>query len=138
MLMEMFLKINQKHRIPSLLNSNVELALKFDFDGVHCNGAQMQEIRRCIQKFKYVFFSAHSLQEIQEADKQGANGITISPIFPTPNKGTPLGIEFLNNLELANFNAELFALGGIISAQQVQEISKTKIQNFASIRYFLG
>ena len=138
MLMEMFLKINQKHRIPSLLNSNVELALKFDFDGVHCNGAQMQEIRRCIQKFKYVFFSAHSLQEIQEADKQGANGITISPIFPTPNKSTPLGIDFLNSLEPANFNAELFALGGIINAQQVQEISKTKIQNFASIRYFLG
>ena len=137
-LMEIFLNINQKYRIPSLLNSNLELALKFGFDGVHCNGAQMQEIKNCKQKFQYVFFSAHSTQEIQDADKQGANGITISPIYQTPSKGTPLGIEFLNSLEPANFKAELFALGGIISNQQVQEISKTKIQNFASIRYFLG
>ncbi|WP_297812287.1 thiamine phosphate synthase [uncultured Helicobacter sp.] len=137
-LIEVFLSINQKHKIVSLLNSNINLALEFGFEGVHCNGSQMQQIKVAREKkLPFVFFSAHSLQEIQEADKQGANGITISPIFQTPNKGTPLGIEFLNSLEPANFKAEIFALGGIISQQQIQELTTTKIQNFASIRYFL-
>lgn len=98
----------------------------------------MRQIKAARKKLPLVFFSAHSLQEIQEADKQGANGITISPIFETPNKGTPLGIEFLNSIEPENFKAKLFALGGIITQAQLQEIATTKIQNFASIRYFLG
>ncbi|WP_416824182.1 thiamine phosphate synthase [Helicobacter ganmani] len=137
-LMEVFLNLNRSYGISSLLNSNLDLALEFGFDGVHCNGTQIRQIKAAREKLPLVFFSAHSLQEIQEADKQGANGITISPIFKTPNKGTPLGIDFLNSIEPKNLKAELFALGGIITQAQLQEIATTKIQNFASIRYFLG
>lgn len=136
-LIEVFLNLNQRHRIISLLNSNLDLAIQFGFDGVHCNSSQMQQIRIAKEKLPYVFFSAHSLQEIQEANQQGADGITISPIFETPNKGTPLGIEFLNALEPQEFSAEIFALGGIITQAQIQKLSTTKIKNFASIRYFL-
>lgn len=137
-LIEVFLKLNQKHRIVSLLNSNLDLAIQFGFDGVHCNGSQMQQIRIAKEKLPYIFFSAHSLQEIREANQQGANGITISPIFKTPNKGTPLGIDFLNALEPKDFSAEIFALGGIITQTQIQKLSTTKIKSFASIRYFLN
>ncbi|TLD89237.1 thiamine phosphate synthase [Helicobacter sp. MIT 05-5294] len=137
-LIEVFLKLNQKHKIPSLLNSNLDLAIQFGFDGVHCNSSQMWQIPLAKTKLPFVFFSAHNLQEMREADKQGANGITISPIFQTPNKGIPLGIDFLKTLNPKDFLAEIFALGGIISQQQLQQLAQTKIQNFASIRYFLS
>lgn len=137
-LIEIFLNLNQKYKIISLLNSNLDLAIQFGFDGVHCNGSQIQQIRLAKTKLPFVFFSAHSLKEMQRADEQGANGITISPIFETPNKGTPLGINFLRALEPKDFTAEIFALGGIINQQQLQKLSTTKVQNFASIRYFLN
>ncbi len=137
-LIEVFLKLNQRYKVTSLLNSHLELAIHFGFEGVHCNSSQMRQIRIAKTKLPFVFFSAHNLQEIQEADQQGANGITISPIFKTPNKGIPLGINFLDTLEPKDFSAEIFALGGIINQTQIQKLTKTKIQNFASIRYFLG
>ena len=60
------------------------------------------------------------------------------PIFKTQNKGQPLGIDFLEKLNPKNYQAEIFALGGIIGAKEVEAISKTSIKNFASIRYFLS
>ncbi|MDE5603593.1 MAG: thiamine phosphate synthase, partial [Helicobacter sp.] len=35
-LLEIFLKLNQSYKIPSLINSNFELGIKFGFDGLHC------------------------------------------------------------------------------------------------------
>lgn len=137
-LLEVFLKLNQYCKIPSLVNSNLAIALKFGFDGLHCNGMQMQQIAEAKKKIPLVFYSAHSSKEILQADLEGANGITISPIFKTQNKGQPLGIDFLEKLNPKNYQAEIFALGGIIGAKEVEAISKTSIKNFASIRYFLS
>ena len=131
-------KLNQYYKIPSLVNSNLAIALKFGFDGLHCNGMQMQQIAEAKKKIPLVFYSAHSSEEILQADLEGANGITISPIFKTQNKGQPLGIDFLEKLNPKNYQAEIFALGGIIGAKEVEAISKTSIKSFASIRYFLS
>lgn len=137
-LLEVFLKLNQNYKIPSLLNSHLDMALKYGFEGLHCKGSQIHQIASVKQKLPLVFFSAHNKKEIKEADSYGADGITISPIFPTPNKGKPLGVDFLKTLNPKDYKAEIFALGGIISQKEVLEISKTPICNFASIRYFLA
>ncbi len=135
-LIESFLSLNDRFGVVSLLNSNIDLALKLGFSGIHCNAEQLNEIQSLKQKFSYVFFSAHNLEEIKKADLQGANGITISPIFETPNKGKPLGIDFLKKIPPCK--ADIFALGGIISQAQVKSLKQTRIRNFASIRYFLN
>ncbi len=114
------------------------MALKYGFEGLHCNGNQIRQITLAKQKLPLVFFSAHNTEEIKKADSYGANGITISPIFATPNKGKPLGVDFLKTLNPKDYKAEIFALGGIISQKKVLEISQTPICNFASIRYFLA
>lgn len=137
-LFEVFLKLNQSYQIPSLLNSYFDVALQYGFDGLHCNGKQMHQISDAIQKLPLVFFSAHNEQEIKEADSYGANGIAISPIFQTPNKGKPLGVDFLKRLDLNCYKAEIFALGGIISQKEILEISQIPFCGFASIRYFLN
>ena len=107
-LLEVFLKLNQYYKIPSLVNSNLAIALKFGFDGLHCNGMQMQQIAEAKKKIPLVFYSAHSSEEILQADLEGANGITISPIFKTQNKGQPLGIDFLYLDVLSNNTDHLF------------------------------
>ena len=137
-LFEVFLKLNQNYQIPSLLNSHFEMALEYGFDGLHCNGKQIQQISDAKQKLPLVFFSAHNEQEIREADSYGADGITLSPIFATPNKGKPLGIDFLKTLNLDCYKAKIFALGGIISQKEILEISRIPFCGFASIRYFLS
>ena len=136
-LCETFLKLNQEYKIPSLLNSFIEIAKKYGFSGIHCNSTQKNRIQELCQDFSYIFYSAHSLQDIKEADSFGANGIAISPIFKTPNKDKPKGIDFLNTIDTDSIKADIFALGGIITDSHIKEIQSTKIKNFASIRYFL-
>ena len=136
-LCEVFLRLNQEYKIPSLLNSLVEIAKQYNFDGIHCNSMQKNKIQELSKNFPYIFYSAHSLQDIKEADFFGAKGITISPIFTTPNKNKPKGIDFLNTIDLDFLKADIFALGGIITDSHVKQIQSTKIKNFASIRYFL-
>lgn len=137
-LLEIFLELNSVFNVVSLLNSNADLALKLGFDGVHCNSMQLDRIQDCKKSLKYVFYSAHDINGIEEADKQGADGITISPIFKTPNKGEPLGIAFLKHINPKAYKAEIFALGGIVTEVEINALKQTQIQNFASIRYFLN
>lgn len=134
-LLEIFLALNKEFCVKSLLNSNIDLALKLGFYGVHCNGSQKQNLAQIKKNFSCVFFSAHSLEDIAFAEKCGIDGVTISPIFKTPNKGNPLGVEFLKTVET---NLEVYALGGIVSQSIIDLLQKNGIQNFASIRYFLN
>jgi thiamine-phosphate pyrophosphorylase len=61
--------------------------------------------------------------------------VTYSPIFTTPNKGEPKGIEDLKDvLEITEI--KIFALGGIVEDEQIKSISQTDSFGFASIRYF--
>lgn len=137
-LLEIFLALNNKFNVVSLLNSNASLALTLGFNGVHCNRTQINEIPYYKKQFQYVFYSAHDVQSLEKANGMGANGITISPIFKTANKGIPLGIEFLKQIHPKNYQAEIFALGGIISSSEISALKQTQIHNFASIRYFLN
>ncbi|PKT76114.1 thiamine phosphate synthase [Helicobacter winghamensis] len=137
-LLEIFLELNCKFNVISLINSNANLGLKLGFDGVHCNGAQLDQIQNYKKRFQYVFYSAHNLQDLDKADKMGASGITISPIFQSPNKGIPLGIEFLKRINPKDYQAEIFALGGIVTEIEIDVLKQTQIHNFASIRYFLN
>ena len=74
-------------------------------------------------------------EEVLKAQKVGADYVTYSPIFTTPNKGKPKGIEDLKII-LDKVDIKVFALGGIINKAQIEEIASTKAFGFASIRYF--
>ena len=58
-------------------------------------------------------------------------------IFDTPNKGQSKGVDKLNEVIEKFPNLKIFALGGIIQNEQINEIEKTKAFGFASIRYFI-
>lgn len=136
-LLESFLELNLRYNIKSLINSNYNLALEFGFDGLHCNSSQMSLIKQAKKKNLLVFFSGHSENDIRDSSLQGADAVTISPIFHSPNKGVSLGVETLEQITLSNPNTNIIALGGIVSAEQIKQISHLPIFGFASIRYFL-
>ncbi len=120
-----------------LISTDIALAEALGFHGVHLKGNQINFIEYAKRKNLVVFYSAHSLEEMLKADMLGADGITISPIFYTPNKGKPLGVKWLKAVSSNyNFKADIFALGGIISEQEVAQLHECRIDGFASIRYF--
>jgi len=85
----------------------------------------------------YVIISTHTHEEALKAQTLGADAITYSPIFPSPNKGEPKGLEDLKEI-VDKIEIPIFALGGITTEEQVNTVLATGAYGFASIRYFIS
>lgn len=123
-----------------LINSNIDLAIKLGFDGVHLTSLQFDKIQVSKQKSLFTIISCHTEDEVNIAKINGADCITYSPIFYKENKGLPKGIKKLTNIvekyQTSQFN--IIALGGIIDENHLEKIKKTNSAGFASIRYFIN
>ena len=137
-LAKIFIKICKEKDIKKiLLNGDFSLAHELNANGVHLTSTQFNDISKAKELGLYVIISCHTFEDIQKAINNQANAITYSPIFETPNKGIPKGIEALKEVSDKYPNMNIIALGGIINAEQIEQISKTKAYGFASIRYFV-
>ncbi len=132
-----FLKLSKKHNIQNtLINSDIEMAKELGFFGVHLNSKQLEDIKKAKEKNLFTIISTHTIKEVELALNQGVDAITFSPIFKTPNKGEPKGVEELKEL-VESKKVKIFALGGIITKKEIQKCQDAGVYGFASIRYFL-
>jgi thiamine-phosphate pyrophosphorylase len=138
LLASIFINLSKEFGVPmSLINSDIELAIKLGYDGVHLNSQQFDLITQVKAQNLYTIISTHNQEEIELAIKNGADAITYSPIFDTPNKGAPKGIEnFKNVVDIYSGSIDIFALGGIVTKEHIDKIKGVNASGFASIRYF--
>jgi len=125
----------QFESIKSFIHRDVRLAKKLGASGVHLTSTQAEEIEFAKNLGLEVIISTHTINEALLAQQKGADAITYSPIFASPNKGEPKGIEELKKL-LGICEIKVFALGGIVTKEQIELVKNTKAYGFASIRYF--
>lgn len=121
--------------IKSFLHQEIALAKKLGANGVHLTSGQFNDIKEAKEMGLFVIISTHTHEEVLRAQMLGADAVTYSPIFASPNKGEPKGIEDLREL-LEICEIKVFALGGIVTVEHVAMIERTKVYGFASIRYF--
>jgi len=119
-----------------LLHTDYKLASKLGFYGVHLPSNRFEDIKKAKDLGLHVVVSTHTLEEALHVEKIGAEFITYSPIFLTPNKGTPKGLENLKEIN-DKIKINCFALGGIINEDQILSCKKAGVYGFASIRYFI-
>jgi thiamine-phosphate pyrophosphorylase len=87
-----------------LLNSRADVAFACGADGVHLPSAAPSETLPGL----IVIRSCHTLSEIQNAD---ADFVTFGPVYTTPGKGNPVGLETLK--AACSIGKPVLALGGI-------------------------
>ena len=126
---------NQFEGIKSFIHRDVELAKKLEVTGVHLTSKQFDEVIKAKEMGLEVIISTHTHEEVLKAQSLGADGVTYSPIFASPGKGEPKGIDDLKEL-LKKCDIKVFALGGIVEPSQLKLIEDSKAYGFASIRYF--
>lgn len=137
-LAKIFIKICKEKNIKKiLLNGDYLLAYELNASGVHLTSTQFDDILKAKELGLYVIISCHTFEDIQKAIDYKADAVTYSPIFETPNKGVPKGIEALKEVVDKYPDINIIALGGIINDEQIEQISKTKANGIASIRYFV-
>lgn len=133
-----FINICREFNIEKILiNSDFKMAKKLGATGVHLTSEQFDKIKEAKDLELYVVISCHNLRDIEKAQESYANAVTYSPIFDTPNKGEPKGINALKQALSIYEDIDIIALGGIVNNKQVEQISKANAYGFASIRYFI-
>ena len=119
-----------------LLHTNYQLAYELGFYGVHLPSNRFDDIKKAKNLGLHVVVSTHNLEEVLHVEKLGADCITFSPIFYTPDKDKPKGLEKLKEIN-GKINIDCFALGGIVEEEQIQACKEIGVYGFASIRYFI-
>lgn len=125
----------QFENVKSFIHRDVKLAKSLEASGVHLTSTQFDEIKKAKELGLEVIISTHTHNEVLKAQTLGADAVTYSPIFASPGKGEPKGIEDLKEL-LKISEIKVFALGGIVTQKQVDIVQESGIYGFASIRYF--
>ena len=126
---------SQFENVKSFIHADADLAKSLNATGVHLTSTQFEQIEYAKSLNLEVAVSAHTHEEVLNAEEKGADYATYSPIFASPNKGEPKGVEDLKDL-LAKTDMKVFALGGIVSEEQVDFVERSGVYGFASIRYF--
>ncbi len=122
--------------IKAMLHQNYKLAHSLDAYGVHFMFSQIDNIQAAKKIGLFVVVSTHNLQEAKIAQKYGADAITFSPIYKTPNKAMPVGLSALKEI-VDKISIKVIALGGIITNEQIKAIQKCNAFAYASIRKFI-
>jgi thiamine-phosphate pyrophosphorylase len=118
-----------------IIHGDISLAKSAGADGVHLSSLQLDEIADAKAMGLFVVVSTHTIDELKKAEALGADMATFSPIFETPNKGAPVGLEVLRSVT-SQVNLPVLALGGILTEEQIKACERSGASGFASIRYF--
>jgi thiamine-phosphate pyrophosphorylase len=124
------------HNTKAFLHRDYELAHALNAAGVHLTSSQFDDIQKAKALGLEVVISTHTCDEVFMAEAMDADYVTYSPVFHSPGKGEPKGVEDLAAI-VSMVDVKVFALGGIVSEAEIQAVEKANAYGFASIRYFL-
>jgi thiamine-phosphate pyrophosphorylase len=122
------------------INDRVDIALAVEADGVHLGreSIPVNAVKKTFQNKLNIAVSTHNLDEALEAERGGADFITLGPVYHTPSKikyGDPIGIETLRNIK-AKISIPIFAIGGM-KLDNVAEVKEAGAYGVALISAIL-
>lgn len=108
-------EVTRKHRAHLVVNDRIDLALAVEADGVHLGrlSIPVPDARRLVGPDTFVSVAAHSHDELRKAIDDGATAALLSPIFASPGKGDPLGLDALRTARTIAPSFPVYALGGV-------------------------
>lgn len=134
-------EITDKYRAKLFINDRVDIALSVEADGIHLGQKSIPAyaVRRIVKDKFMIGVSAHSIEEAKQAEKGGADFITLGPVYQTPSKlkyGQPLGVDIIRKAK-DEISIPVFAIGGI-KKDRIKEVLDAGADGVALISGILG
>lgn len=104
--------VARRFDVPVIVNDDMAATAKTGADGVHLGQEDWAENRA---SSGIIGISTHSLEQAQQAGRDGATYIGVGPVFPTNTKPLvrPVGLELVKQVVQAGVTVPFFAIGGI-------------------------
>ena len=117
-----------------LVNERVDVAVAGGADGVHLPASSIAPSvwRSSLPRAFLIGLSCHRLEDLKQV--QGSDFVVYGPVFTTPGKGSPVGLQSLRTFTNAS-PIPVFALGGI-DEQNAQLCIDNGAHGIAAIRLF--
>jgi thiamine-phosphate pyrophosphorylase len=102
---------------PLIVNDRLDVALAFPKVGAHvgARGVPVPDARRLLGPDRLLGYSAHEVGEALNALRDGADYVTLSPMFPSRSKPdlAPRGLEWLQEAVRVIPSGRVLGLGGL-------------------------
>ncbi len=133
--------LTRKYHAHLLINDRVDIALAVGADGVHLGrqSIPLDAVRKMAGDSLCIGVSTHGVDEALEAERDGADFITLGPVYRTPSKlqyGNPLGVEILKEVK-PRISIPVLAIGGI-KQDKVREVMNAGADGIALISAILA
>jgi len=124
------------HKVPLIINDDIELCRILDADGVHLgeNDDSLEKARLLLGPSKIIGVSCYnSIDRVKKAVDKGATYIALGACFPTITKpNAPIATLDLIALVLKEFKIPLVAIGGI-NLENIELLINEGVSCFALI-----
>ena len=102
--------------VPLIINDHPIIAAEVNADGVHIgqDDGTIENVRKLYKGCRIVGRSTHSISQVQEAQKEGADYIGFGPLYATATKpGRPaIGLTDIVQAH-KEFNGPIYCIGGV-------------------------
>lgn len=129
-------EITRKAGVTFIVNNYVDICKASDADGVHLGQQDIpiSVAKELLGEEKIIGVSTHSVAQAIKAEKQGADYISIGPIFATPSKSgfMPVGTSIIREVK-KKVKIPFVAIGGI-DESNIREVLRAGAKRVAVIK----
>ena len=132
-------EITLKYDARLFINDRVDIAIAIEADGVHLGQKSIPPYAaRRLSRNLIIGVSTHNLAEALRAEADGADFITLGPVFQTKSKShaEPLGLGIMQAAK-SQLSIPVFALGGI-KLENAKEVMDSGVDGVAIVSDILG
>lgn len=120
-----------------LVNTRADIALVCGAAGVHLPAnSPTAPLRSRLVGGLLIGVSCHTVEELQTAEREGADFVVYGPVFESPGKGPPVGLDRLREA-VRSVRIPVYALGGI-TEEKAPLCIEAGAYGIAGIRFFVG
>ncbi len=133
--------ITNKYQARLFINGRVDVAMAMGADGVHLGVSDIpvRAARRAAGGDMLIGASAHRVGEARKAEAEGADFVTLGPLYETPSKmryGRPVGLQAVKEVK-EEISIPVFGIGGI-RLERVAKVLKAGADGIALISAVLA
>ncbi|MBT5954542.1 thiamine phosphate synthase [bacterium] len=101
--------------VPFVVNDYIDIALLVDADGFHTgqDDLPVSEIRKILGDHKLIGRTTHSFEQGEQAVAEGADYVSVGPVWETPSKPGRDGIGFDYLKQAHKLSVPFVAIGGV-------------------------